>query len=275
MNEAEYKAAEGLRRSDLWRLHDSPEKFKYSIESPDEELTPAFTFGQAAHKLLLEPFDFDKEFAVKPEIDRRTTEGKERWAKFQTEAEGKTIIDTDTYETIRGMVNKANADPMVRRLMTGRKEQPYFWTDPDTGVKCKVKADCITWLEGEEIPVIVDYKTTTDARTRKFIRDAAEYGYYLQAAMYTEGVMRCLKLTERPMFVFVCQEKKAPYSLNLITVTEDAILYGMDTFRELLGIYKTCSETNTWPGYMGGVGTPNELIVPGWLRPGKGEEQSE
>jgi len=272
MNEAEYNAAEGIRRSDLWKIHDSPEKFKWAIEHPDEETTPAFTFGQAAHKLLLEPTDFFCEFAIKPDVDRRTAEGKERWARFQEEAQGRTVIDQETYDTIRDMVKKAYAGPMVAKLLMGRKEQPYFWTDPDTGVKCKVRADCVTWLDGEELPVIVDYKTTTDARTRKFVRDAAEYGYFLQAAMYTEGVMRCLKLDARPRFAFIVQEKKPPHSINIITVPEDAMLYGLDTFRELLGVYHECVEMDNWPGYTGAFGMENELYVPGWLRPNAGDD---
>ena len=44
MNELEYNQAEGIRRSDLWKMEDSPEKFKYFLEHPVEQ-TPAMAFG--------------------------------------------------------------------------------------------------------------------------------------------------------------------------------------------------------------------------------------
>ena len=274
MNEAEYNAADGIRRSDLWKIHDSPEKFKYALDHPDEsEPTPALVFGQAAHKILLEPNDFTEEFAVAPDgIDKRTKDGKAQWADFLASNAGKTVIDRDTFNQCLSMSEKAMSDPTVAKLLAGRKEVPFFWDDPDTGVRCKVKIDCLTYLEDETIPVVVDYKTTTDARTNKFVRDAAEYGYFLQAAMYTEGVMRCLKLTDRPRFIFVVQEKKPPYSLNIITVPDDTMLYGIDLMRECLGTYRECMEMDNWPGYTGAFNVENELYVPGWLRPNAGDE---
>ena len=273
MNEREYNAAEGVRRSDLWVLNDSPEKFRWHMDHPEEgEPSPALVFGQAAHKMLLEPLDFTEEFAIIPDgIDRRTKEGKEKWAAFQAEAAGKTAISIETFSQIKDMVNKVQSDPTAAKLLSGRHEVPLFWTDPDSGVNCKVKLDCLTYLG--ETPVVVDYKTCKSARTDAFGRDAANYGYFLQAAMYTEAVMRTHGLEERPMFVFVCQEKEPPYSVNIITVTEDAMNYGLDTMRTLLGIYAECERTQNWWGYEGPTGQPNELTLPGWLK--KEEKQDE
>ena len=51
MTEQEYRAAEGVSRSQLWRLHEgSPEKFMYAEEHP-EEPTPALIFGQMVDSL--------------------------------------------------------------------------------------------------------------------------------------------------------------------------------------------------------------------------------
>jgi len=275
MNEREYNAADGIRRSDLWLIHDSPEKFRWAMDHPEEEEpTPALVFGQAAHKLLLEPNEFTEEFAVAPDgIDRRTKDGKAAWASFLESNAGKTVIDRDTFNQILAMREKAMSNPTVAKLMSGRKEVPYFWTDPDTGILCKVKLDCLTYLD--DIPVVVDYKTAKSAAMHDFQRDVYQFGYHLQAAMYTEAVMRCLKLTERPMFAFVTQEKQAPFSVNVITVPEDVMNYGLDTFRELLGIYKACDESGNWYGYTGFSGQPNELSLPGWLKKEQEEKTNE
>lgn len=266
MNEREYNAAEGVRRSDLWILQSAcPEKFHYMMEHRDEdEPTPALIFGQAAHKMLLEPLDFFDEFAIAPDgIDRRTKDGKAAWADFLAREAGKTVLDRDTYDTIRAMTDKALGDPTVRKLLSGRKELPFFWNDPDTGVACKAKLDCLTYLD--DMPVVVDYKTCKSARTEDFVRDCYKYGYHMQSAWYTEAVMRTMGLTERPMFVFICQEKDAPFVLNLITVPEDVMNYGLDTMRELLGIYHECEETGLWYGYRGPFNQENELSLPSWL----------
>lgn len=273
MNEREYNAAEGIRRSDLWKISDSPEKFRYKMDHPEEEAqTPALVFGAAAHKILLEPTDFFLEYAIAPEVDKRTKEGKAAWADFAEREAGKIAIDRETYDTVKAMANKVMADPMARKLFSGRKELPYFWTDADTGVKCKVKLDCLTYLD--DMPVVVDYKTCKSAKTEDFVRDAYKYGYHVQAAMYTEAVMRVKRLTERPMFVFVCQEKDPPFALNLITVPEDTVNFGLDEFRTLLGIYANCEKTGAWYGYRGITGEPNELSLPGWMKK-DGNDQSE
>lgn len=274
MNEREYNEAKGVRRSDLWLIQDSPEKFRWHMDHPDtEEPSPALVFGQAAHKLLLEPATFMDEFAVIPDgIDRRTKDGKAAWALFLERNAGKTAISAETLTQITEMVNKAYDNDTARRLLDGEHEVPLFWTDPDTGVECKVKLDCLAELNG--VQVVVDYKTCKSAKTDAFMRDAYSYGYHLQAAMYTEAVMRTHGLEERPMFVFLCQEKDGPFALNFITVPEDTMNYGLDTMRELLGIYAACEKSGNWYGYTGITGMPNELSLPGWLKK-KEDGQSE
>lgn len=273
MTEKEYNQTDGIRRSDLWLIHDSPEKFRWAMDNPDDgEPSPALVFGQAAHKMLLEPFGFFEEFALKPEgIDRRTTEGKAEWAKFLKESEGKAVLSMDDYVTIRDMTARAAGNPMAAKLLNGRHEVPFFWTDPDTGIGCKVKLDCLTYLDGMETPVVVDYKTTKSAMTRDFQRDVYQFGYHLQAAMYTEGVMRVLGLAERPLFAFIVQEKAPGYAINIITVPEDVMNYGIDTMRTLLGIYAECEKTGNWWGYTGKTGQPNELSLPGWMKKTDGQ----
>ena len=67
MTESQYNKHSGVRRSDLWKISESPEKYKYALEHPIET-TPAMAFGSAAHKLILEGYDeFIKEYAIAQE----------------------------------------------------------------------------------------------------------------------------------------------------------------------------------------------------------------
>ena len=75
MTEKEYRQHPAISRSELWHIRESPEKFKWYREHP-EQPSPALIFGQVFHKLALEPNTFYDEFAVAPIIDRRTKDGK-------------------------------------------------------------------------------------------------------------------------------------------------------------------------------------------------------
>lgn len=274
MTEKEYRSHPAISRSELWKMHESPEKFKWYKDNPMEP-TPALLFGQVVHKMLLEPDDFFQEFVVAPDIDRRTKAGKEEWALFEdgVASMGVTVIKRDVYEQAKEMALTAMSNELVKTLLTGQHEVPYFWTDEDTGEDCKCRVDAITEIDGNL--KIVDYKTASSAETNAFMKDVYKYGYHFQAAMYTEGVMRALGLTKRPEFTFIVQEKKPPYSVNVINVTEDVMLYGLDTFRELIGTYHSCKETGYWYGYLGPFGEANETYLPGWYTLGENDEEVE
>lgn len=261
MTEKEYRSSEGISRSQLWRLTESPEKFKYYEEHPQEP-TPALVFGQFVHKATLEPETVFEEFAIAPNIDRRTKAGKEEYAAFMAQADGKTIISQDDYQTAMEMIEAQAKAPFVLQLLKGEHEKPYWWTDELTGEKCKVRLDCITEVEGFGA-VIVDYKTTADASTEAFMRQAVNYGYDFQAAMYLEGLEKSTGVKAK--FVFIAQEKTAPYSINVMQADPLFIKRGADRFRELIGIYHDCKESGNWYGYMGRYDAVNNLSLPAWL----------
>lgn len=263
MTEKEYRSAEGVSRSQLWRLHEgSPEKFKYAEEHP-EEPTPALIFGQMVHKLILEPDTFDEEFLIMPEVDRRTKEGKATWAEFIAHADEKALVKAADYETALAMRNALMESDLVQKLLDGKHEVPLFWTDEMTGEVCKVRLDCYTAMKNRSI--IVDYKTTGDASTEAFMRSAINYGYDFQAAMYLEGVKQTVGANKDAIFVFIAQEKEPPYAFNILAADDAFLRRGFDIFRTLLGVYHDCKETGNWYGYMGKENQINVLGLPAWL----------
>lgn len=268
MTEREYNEAPGIRRSDLWKIRESPEKFLWATTHP-VETSPAMLFGAAAHKLILEGTqEFATEFAVAPVVDKRTKAGKDEWERFCAANKGKTIVSEDDFCTMfdmGGQICKCNLADELLHGKDGETEVPFFWTDKDTGEECKVKLDRLLQIEGKY--VVVDYKTAANAETEEFCRSIIRYGYHLQAAMYTEAVMVEKKLNYRPDFIFVVQEKKEPYSVNVVRVSGDSnvMLYGIDTFRELIGTLHNCKALNYFPGYLGMYGEMNDAELPGWV----------
>ena len=94
MTEKEYRTHPAISRSELWKIRESPEKFKWYKENPPEP-TPALIFGQLFHKLALQPEDVWNEFAVIPTVDRRTNAGKAEYAAFLEDSVGKTLVTAD------------------------------------------------------------------------------------------------------------------------------------------------------------------------------------
>ena len=263
MTENEYNQAEGIRRSDLWRMEESPEKFRWYQKHPIEQ-TKSMAFGSACHKMILEPDTFGDEYAVAPQVDKRTNAGKELWARFCEENVGKTPVALEDSMVMADMEAALEMCPLANKLIRGKGESevPFFWTDKETGEKCKIKVDRI--VKYRRRWYVVDYKTTQCAETYRFNSGIFKMGYYVQAAMYTEGVMKARKMRKRPGFLFVAQEKDPPYSINVIEVSEEVMNAGDAKFHQLLGKYHTCKVLDQWPGYMTG-NVPNDSFVPTWM----------
>lgn len=266
MTEKEYNEHPGVRRSDLWKISESPEKYKYAIEHPIEP-SQAMIFGSAAHKYILEKKEWNDEYAVAPAVDRRTNAGKEMWKEFCDKTAGKTVVGQDEYETIQEMRSVIESDLIAKKLLygSGKTEIPFFWKDKDTQELCKVKLDRLVRIDRRF--AVVDYKTAKSAKTDIFIHDMMRFGYHLQAAMYTEGVMKCKRLKYRPDFIFVVQEKMPPYSVNVIYVPNDSsvMMYGIDKFREFIGILHQCKLTDNFYGFTGPFGDMSEAYLPGYI----------
>ena len=263
MTDKEYRASPGISRSELWLLNPAtggtPEKFMYARENP-EPSTPAMEFGILVHLALLEPHKFADVFTFAPNVDRRTKAGKEAWAAAMDAAAGRTIVTEDDWAVACLMAQEVRRYPFAEKLLGGDHEQVFRWTDADTGEECKVRADAVVTVGGT--PIIIDYKTTTDASTEAFARKAVQMGYDFQSGMYCEGYEKATG--QRPRFVFIVQEKAEPYAVNILEADEGFIQRGKDIFRELIGIYHECKLTDNWYGYMGSNCTIGRLSLPAW-----------
>lgn len=244
MTQNEYRAYQAVSRSDLFKFKKSPLHYKYASEH-QEEPTPALNFGSAAHKYILEREDFDTEFVIAPNVDRRTKEGKAIFAEFQEKAEGKTVISIDDFEKIKEMAKAVEEHPIASQLIKGQHEVSLFWVDEQTGEECKVRPDCIH-EDGNGV-VIVDYKTTTSCEDGAFEKSCRKYGYKLQSGMYREGYFQ--NFFEDAGFAFVAQEKEAPFAVRVYVCTEEFMNEGYDEYRALLGLYHACKLTDTYHGY--------------------------
>lgn len=260
MTEKEYRQHPAISRSELFKISESPEKFKYYREHPKEP-TPALIFGQLFHAMALTPDTVWEQFAISPNVDRRTKGGMGAFAEFEASAEGKTIVTPDMVEQATAMCEALDKNEFVKKLLKGEKEKPFFWVDELTNEECKCRTDVLTEI-GENL-IIVDLKSADCAETEAFMKSAIKYGYDFQSAMYSEGVKA--NTNRNPLFVFIVVEKKPPYAINILQADKLLIRRGYDLFREYLGIYHDCQQTGNFYGYLGKFNQINNLALPAYL----------
>lgn len=261
MTNEEYRKHEGISRSELFLIAKSPFHYKYAKGNP-EEATAALIFGAAAHKYILEKDKFDDEFVIAPNVDRRTKAGKEEWAKFVADAGNREVISSDDFDKIKDMAEAIRQNDIAAKMIyaDGAKyEQSFFWTDSQTGEAVKCRPDAMVEVGGNKL--ILDYKTTVSCADGQFERSVRKYGYKLQAGMYREGVFQ--NTLDDYGFVFIAQEKEAPYAVRVYICSPEFINEGYDQYRELLGIFHHCKETGVWYGYEGITGEPTDLVGEG------------
>ncbi len=97
---------------------------------------------------------------------------------------------------------------------------------------------------------VPEYKSTADASEEAFKRDAYNFGYHLQAALYLRGVKEVLGETPDD-FVFVCQEKEPPYLIEVYGLEDEWLEWAEIQLRYAIRLFAHCLETDHWPGSSG------------------------
>lgn len=240
-----YHAAEGLSRTALWTFKQLPYKYWYEYlsgghKAPSE--SEAFLIGNLVHCLVLEPDLFKERYFVMPKVNRTTKQGKINYQEYLLKASARTLINQDQYQLAELMRQSVyNNCTSIEILHGAKKEQSIFWLDEQTGIMCKARPDI--WNH----PIMGDLKTTLDAGYRGFQSAAFKDGYFLQAGMQYEAAKAIGEPFEK--YVYLCVEKKAPYSTGIYMLDDEALQFGIDLFHKILGQYKACQESGEWPDY--------------------------
>ena len=247
----------GLSQSGAKELLRSPRHFLEYLNRDRTEQTPAQRLGTLIHLAALQPKVFDATIVVAPECDKRTKEGKEIWAAFQSSLrdgqEAITQKDSDLVTAVsvaaREGLDKLMKDYDGESMIT---EVPMVGRVNGTDIKGKLDA-IITTKDGRT--VVVDIKTTTDAGPA-FVRDIANYQYYLQAAWYTT-------LAHADAFVFLAVEKDSPNEWACYTLDAEAQQKGLVLMNNAIDLFRQCNTFKQFPGYPKDVQT---VSLPKWVQ---------
>ena len=220
-------------------LH-TPAHLRYAIDHPDDRDSAIKKFGRAVHAALLQPDRYDDLVTIMPE-------GKERrgnwWKKFSADHAGTDILSFAEGEAVEDIRLRVRAHPLARVLLdpgTAQTEVSYFWTDPDTGVRCRARADVLN--EAHHMAIDVKKVTSCDARTigRRF----ADFKYHAQQAWYGDGLLELGWPLDT--FVFLCIEGEFPHTVRLVTCKDVDVDAGRQANLIARRRFAECLETDEW-----------------------------
>lgn len=258
-NEAYHADKESVSQSGLKRLDQSPAHYRAYADGLTGGTQSAGQFiGTAIHAAALEPDEFASQYVIAPEkFKARNAAGFKAWREEQDPRQ--TILMAYETDKIYRMRDQLHAHPWVGpRLRGAQCELSCFADDPETGVRCRVRFDMIS-----EGGMILDLKKTQDARDGAVAKSIANYGYYIQNAMYMD-VPTWLGANYTPEgFAFVFIEEEAPHGISVRFLDPEDVERGRQEHRRLLRIYADCLARDVWPGYSN---DPQMISLPGWAR---------
>lgn len=236
-------------------LKQCPARYWHDRQNPPEP-SDAFVLGSAAHEWLLEGETWPQRHVVLPEDhDNRTKDGRARVDAIR--AAGKRPVTADQWKQIQDMKAALDAHPFAgAAFRNGRPELSLFWRDERFGIWCRARPDFLP----NAGTIVADYKTCVSAHPDDLRKSIADYGYDMQADWYMRGI-KALGLMARPTFVFVFQEKAAPYLVTVVTLEEAALLAGGIKNERAAATFARCLRTGRWPGYADDVVA---LDIPSW-----------
>lgn len=254
---AEYHAGPGLSVSGAKRILASP--FHYHAlaqphDAPPKAPTPAMVNGTLTHCALLEPREFDKRYAAGGEgADKRSKEWRE-FAKHMADS-GLEIITHQQREAAMRQAAALRALPVVAELLAdGVAEQSVYWKDHAHGLLLKCRPDWRASVAHGRGAVLLDVKTAVDASPEGFGKACANFGYFMQAPWYCEGVATALGLEVHGM-VFAVVESEFPHACAAYMLSDEALALGRERNALARKRYAQCVASGEWPGY------PQEIQV--------------
>ena len=253
---AAYAAQRGLNWSRLKLARTSALHFHATPPRPD---TSTLGMLRAVHSLVLEPENFDRDFAV---WTGKTRRGK-AFDEFNEQHAGKTILNvrehTQALETAAGVLAYRPAVELLQSSDT-HTEVGLQWTDEATGQKCKGRADLVHMPDGTREAWVVDLKTVQSCSPRQMAAAAARMGYHGQLEHYAAGVEATTGRTVTRVGL-LCVEGTAPHDCALLWLDDEARDAGRALRDRLLQTVADGFSRNVWPGQ---VPEAAELTLPAW-----------
>lgn len=221
-------------------LQKSPAHFRFKKDNP-EEPSQTLEFGTIAHRLILEGNANGIE--IIDAGDYRTKAAKEQ--RDLARENGITPLLPHEWEEVQAMKEALEAHEWAMSAFSnGQPEKSMFWKDYNHGLWRRARLD---WMPNSG-RIFPDYKTIHSAHPEDCRKALYDQLYCMQPAWYMDG-LRALGICERPVFLFVFQEKKPPYAVTVVQASNAAVGKGHMLANKALHTYAQCLKTGYWPSY--------------------------
>jgi exodeoxyribonuclease VIII len=234
-----------LSYSALKAFMKSPNHYLQYVSDPMPP-TPQMSFGSALHCWILEPERFDEAYAIAPNVDRRTKQGKADYASFLEDVGVREVITQADKNVINLVSNAFKNDPNANGLLNSATSCELKHERKIDGLPFVGVADMLTsvWC--------ADLKTTQDASPVAFQKTIANFQYHIQAAAYQI-------LFDVDRFYWIAVETKAPFNVAVYSPSQRSLDKGREALLEGIRNFKN------WDGTPQGYSnTVIELDLPGW-----------
>ncbi len=209
--------------------------------------TPAMIEGTLTHLAILEPEKFEKTcfFFDHSYSTLASGEGYQALKSFRQQHPDKTIIyDRKLWYSLQRRRKNVWKNQQIRKLLTHQDaimEQGMTWIDPETGVRIKGKPDHF-------IPtVMADVKTTQNISEQKLAWEIAERLYFMQAAIYVDGVYQLTGHEIRDYFIIAVE--KSSDLVRLVEISPVDIEIGRKLYRQAIIKAEDCELSQNYHGY--------------------------
>lgn len=255
----EYRGIRAVNWSSLKHMRKSPKHYRYE-KMVEDMSTRAMDIGTAVHCAVLTPDRFAIELHV-VDVGARTAKAyKDAVIANPTRL---VILEHEHKATLRMRDAILNHEVASKYLSKGQAEVTLQWTDPETLMDCKGRADFLS----DYMPALLDIKTTVDADKYKFGMVASRMGYLGQMAFYSRGLKANKRHVDERLLIAV--ESKPPHDVVVYEVTEDLLYFGDKQVSELMSQLHLCETHDHWAGLSDGI---EELWLPARDTPHEGDE---
>lgn len=242
LNYEEYAAIDAVNWS-IIKLMDSPAKAKWAMDNPGAGDTASRGMLRALHCLVLEPENFDRDFAVcSVRRDKRTV----AYRAFLADAGSRTVLSEREHSEALRLADVARTNPMVSSILSdGHTEVTMQWVDEVTGLRCKGRLDHICVSSAGV--VITDLKNVPSVENHAMGRMCASMGWLGQAAHYVASAHD--KYPDQNVRYQIIGIESGPCpDVGVFLLDDVALQAGEMVRRPLLNRYAQCKRSGKWPG---------------------------
>lgn len=231
--------------SKLRKILKSPASFKASM-SPDFQWpeSDAMRFGFIFHNVILDKADLSS-FVVMPKFEGHHASNVHKIAKatWLQDHQGQTVVTETEFRAIEGMAQSIRDHKDAHALLSGGlAETSGYYTDPQTGINCRIRPDFIN----TKTNAIVDLKTCREGTFDAFRKSIFGFRYDFQMAMYGAGY-EAIEKKPADYYVFIAVEKEPPYECFVYVLDIEVLARARGHYFQALDTLKVCLEANHWP----------------------------